>query len=570
VITAQARPRHRRIYRLSTLLSALVGLALLVHGFLVARPTTAATVVLYQNDFEAPRQTVAANCAPDFDATNVNTLFGPEFRQQNTVETVMINGPANVYNDPSGTGGNYALGMLSSIQNDKVALTFDSQGFTFINLRLDISPIDVQGCGGPFGVAAPTFQISLIDSPGGAFAFNSGTVLDTQAITGAAPISQYTFNWTNRDVALDTTGTADGKVTIVFDLTASGYAALDNIVIVASDTAGTSDEDLDGVSDPNDACAGTTLGLAVSAVGCATVAGIVSASASPADGGYDQDDLTGMGLVNIIPANLPLYEAAIATASPAPTTTVELQAIIDRVNNPNGNLTPFANAQTVNGMENSDLLITLSGSDANGDALSYSITSLPLAGTLYQATDAGTRGEPITSVPVAVSSPAHAVIFAPAPDSSGTNYAAFTFVVNDGQVSSADATVTITIASAGPDTSITISAAGTTPQRTSMSYPFKAPLQVVVRDSNGTPVSGAVVQFIAPAQGASGTFAGGHPVAIAITDAAGLATAPQFTANMALGSYDVTATVADGSTFVRANLPLTNTLIFYYNALVGK
>jgi hypothetical protein len=96
-------------------------------------------------------------------------------------------------------------------------------------------------------------QVSLLDSPGGVFAFNQ-TVLDSDTITGTAAPDQWTFDWTTGVVALDASGSTDGTVSIVFDLLQSGYGAFDNLSIVASDTVGVVDQDNDGVPDDEDNC----------------------------------------------------------------------------------------------------------------------------------------------------------------------------------------------------------------------------------------------------------------------------------------------------------------------------
>lgn len=63
----------------------------------------AQTVLIYQNSFVTPLTTpVNASCQQDFSATPVNTLwqgtgtgtFSGAFQQSNTVETLLINGPA--------------------------------------------------------------------------------------------------------------------------------------------------------------------------------------------------------------------------------------------------------------------------------------------------------------------------------------------------------------------------------------------------------------------------------------------------------------------------------------------
>ena len=134
-----------------------------------------------------------------------------------------------------------------------LALTFNRQGFAFLNVGFDLSSIDVSGCGGPFGVAAPVMQVSLLDSPGGAFDFGQ-TVLDTATIPGEAAPDQWTFHWTFGVASLDASGATDDFVSVLLDLTQSGYAAFDNLSIVASDEGGIVDTDLDGIADDTDNC----------------------------------------------------------------------------------------------------------------------------------------------------------------------------------------------------------------------------------------------------------------------------------------------------------------------------
>lgn len=199
------------------------------------------TVQLYQNDFESPNTLPIRSCYA-LDGRSVNTLYGQPgalFDQINTVETVLINatGGSPNYSDPLGTGGNFAIGMLGILGNDKLSLTFDSQNLGFINIGMDISSIDVQGCGGPFGIAAPKYVISLLDSPGGVFNF-ANPVLDQKEIIGVAGPDQWTFDWTSHVVALDSSQSTDGNVSIVWDLMQSGYAAFDNLIITASTDPG--------------------------------------------------------------------------------------------------------------------------------------------------------------------------------------------------------------------------------------------------------------------------------------------------------------------------------------------
>jgi protocatechuate 3,4-dioxygenase beta subunit len=89
---------------------------------------------------------------------------------------------------------------------------------------------------------------------------------------------------------------------------------------------------------------------------------------------------------------------------------------------------------------------------------------------------------------------------------------------------------------------------------------FQVSLQVTLANSNGCPLTGSLagisVDFIAPASGASGTFASsGSNVAVVGTDAAGVAVAPLLTANSTAGAYSVRAESDYGS----VDLNLTNT-----------
>ena len=54
-----------------------------------------------------------------------------------------------------------------------------------------------------------------------------------------------------------------------------------------------------------------------------------------------------------------------------------------------------ATAQTVSADEDIDKTITLAGTDVDGDALTYNITTLPANGTLFQTSDGSTRGNSI-------------------------------------------------------------------------------------------------------------------------------------------------------------------------------
>src|SRR6267142_860006 len=104
-------------------------------------------------------------------------------------------------------------------------------------------------------------------------------------------------------------------------------------------------------------------------------------------------------------------------------------------------------------------------------------------------------------------------------------------------------------------TAATITATAGTPQSATINTPFATALQATVKDSLNNPVSGVTVTFVAPATGASGTFAGG--VNTATTNAQGVATASIFTANAVVGGpYNVAASASGVAT--PANFSLTN------------
>lgn len=210
-----------------------------------AQPARAATI-LYDQNFENPAAFV--NDGGDVNINNsVNILYGNQppgftFAQANTVETLLITGSqafGHGYSDPSGKGGSYALGMLSDAQNDLLGLSFNVGSNTFLNVRLDISSIDLSVFGGPFVPpgAVPTFEFTLYDNPSGATGLGGGTVLDVLQASGTAS-ARDVFDWTEALLPLDAAGNTNGNVTLRVDLLTGGYAALDNFRIAASDTPG--------------------------------------------------------------------------------------------------------------------------------------------------------------------------------------------------------------------------------------------------------------------------------------------------------------------------------------------
>jgi hypothetical protein len=94
---------------------------------------------------------------------------------------------------------------------------------------------------------------------------------------------------------------------------------------------------------------------------------------------------------------------------------------------------PVADSQTLSTPEDTDLVITLSAHDPDGDPLTFRVFPASGSGTLFQ-NDAGGRGAAITSGSTAVTDSAHRLIFAPAANASGTPAAIVNFLASDGTV----------------------------------------------------------------------------------------------------------------------------------------
>lgn len=214
----------------------------------------AASVTLYEQDFENPNNPPAfqngfGSGYSDLSQQQVNDLYGGQpagfsFAQAFTVETMLLTGSTAFgtgYNDTTGQGGNYAVGMLCCAQEDLLGLSFNVGAFDFFNFRLDISSVGLHGASGaPFASPAdiPIFQFTLFDNPTGTTnTGGNGTVLSQASLTGvASPLQDLV--WTTGSFAFNTAGNTNGNVTLQVDLLQGGYAVFDNWKITASDTPG--------------------------------------------------------------------------------------------------------------------------------------------------------------------------------------------------------------------------------------------------------------------------------------------------------------------------------------------
>ena len=104
------------------------------------------------------------------------------------------------------------------------------------------------------------------------------------------------------------------------------------------------------------------------------------------------------------------------------------------------NTPPAALGQTVYALRGVDRVISLAGTDTEGDRLTFRVTSLPATGILYQYNGGG-RGAAVSSSGTTVTDPGGRIIYAPPATGTGPLKVSFQFVANDDRFDSAAATV---------------------------------------------------------------------------------------------------------------------------------
>ena len=116
--------------------------------------------------------------------------------------------------------------------------------------------------------------------------------------------------------------------------------------------------------------------------------------------------------------------------------TLNVEAVNDR---------PTAEYFTVSGDEDVEEIITLRGSDVDGDNLSFLISTLPENGSLYQTSEDSSRGNAITTEEPSVTDDNGRVLYIAAENEGGDNYGNFGYKATDGKLESPEATVTVNI-----------------------------------------------------------------------------------------------------------------------------
>jgi alpha-tubulin suppressor-like RCC1 family protein/sugar lactone lactonase YvrE len=108
------------------------------------------------------------------------------------------------------------------------------------------------------------------------------------------------------------------------------------------------------------------------------------------------------------------------------------------------NRAPLGTAVKAYAVRGMDRLITLGGTDPEGDALRFRITSLPASGTLYQYEN-GNRGAIISSPGTVVTDSGGRVIYVPPDTGSGQLGLAFEFTAEDGEYESSAAQAVVNL-----------------------------------------------------------------------------------------------------------------------------
>ncbi|KAL3932279.1 MAG: hypothetical protein SGARI_004007, partial [Bacillariaceae sp.] len=210
-----------------------------------------AAVTLYENDFEGAtnEEPERREGLPNFIHAlpgRLNDYFGPPavpkigppkfFNENINLETVFVTNSISLdngqpYQDPTGTGGDFAIGFQNIFDDDQMAISIDLGGRCGVEVSFDATPlyfINWTGIRRPYADAA--FTVSVLDDPNAVAALD-GALLDSD--TGFCPrgSDQITFNWTRHTLTLDASGSTNGIVSIRFGVTSGNYAVLDNIVI---------------------------------------------------------------------------------------------------------------------------------------------------------------------------------------------------------------------------------------------------------------------------------------------------------------------------------------------------
>jgi len=341
--------------------------------------------------------------------------------------------------------------------------------------------------------------------------------------------------------------------------------------------------DFNGDGMPDIITANTNGGVAAN--GTVTVfLGVVAGTILTASGGTPQSTFVGTAFP------VPLQVTLVSNGAPVPNALITFAAPPVGASATLSSITVFTNASgiaTVNATAN-----TLAGSyvvsaiyqglTATFNLTNTAIASLTASGGTPQATLLGTTfpsalqvtvkdtaGNPVSGANVSFAAPASGASAVLSSNFAVTNSAGVASVTATANNTAGSYSVTASIGTLSVAFSLTntsaapgsITASGGTPQVALLGSPFPNPLQALVKDASGNPVTGATVTFSAPTSGASASLSS----TTAVTNSFGVAGVTA-TANNIVGSYTVTATVGGLST----TFSLSNALGGGTNLALGR
>ena len=191
--------------------------------------------------------------------------------------------------------------------------------------------------------------------------------------------------------------------------------------------------------------------------------------------------------------------------------------------------------------------------NSSGSSQSIQVTSSGSALSFSASVSTSSGGNWLSVSPTGLSTPGTITLTASAASlGAGTYSGTLTISASGASNSPITRGIQFNVVSAG---AASITATAGSGQSAIVNTPFAIPLQATVRDASGAGVSNVSVTFLTAVSGPSGRW-GGQSTVTVTTDAAGRATAPQFTANGITGSYVVTAVTGTLNT----TFSLTNTL----------
>jgi len=174
----------------------------------------------------------------------------------------------------------------------------------------------------------------------------------------------------------------------------------------------------------------------------------------------------------------------------SPDNSVRAFAVPDALNRP-----PTAQPLTQSTLEDVQATVVLQGADPDSDPLTYTISRLPQAGTVYQTADGVTRGAVIAMVPATVTSSPARVIYVPPQDRNGAGLGNFGYAASDGKTLSAEAAVVVNVAA------VNDAPVAQADQRSILPGQILSPVRETLNDLDADGDALHVVAFTQPAQG---------------------------------------------------------------------